>query len=120
MGSDSMCAPCISALVMASMHGMHMLSLICMWDAYSTWICTVSWSYKRNHARCSWLSEYKKLADLGCFDHEIALASWHNKGQCASIAYATLDQHAGYCSHVDTCRILLSHTHQRTKDYCSH
>ena len=45
MDGSSMDAPGISALVVASMHGVHILSLICMWNAYSTWIFTVSWSY---------------------------------------------------------------------------
>ena len=53
MDGCSMDAPCISVLVFASMYGVHILGLICMWDAYSTLMCTVSWSYKRHHASCS-------------------------------------------------------------------
>ena len=49
MDGGSMDAPCISASLMASMYGVHILGLICMWDAYSTWICTVSWSYMHPH-----------------------------------------------------------------------
>ena len=49
MDGGSMDAPCISALVMASMPWVYMLSLICMWDEDPTWIFTVSWSYMDPH-----------------------------------------------------------------------
>ena len=58
MDGCGMDAPCISALVIASMHGARILGLICMWYAYSAWICTVSWSYKHPHTP----SYYKKIS----------------------------------------------------------
>ena len=59
MGSCSTDAPCISALVMASMHLVHMLSLICMWDEDSTWICTVSLSYMQPHTPSCYTNKSK-------------------------------------------------------------
>ena len=53
MDGCGMDVSCVSASVMANMYKMHILGLICMWDAYSTLMCTVSWSYKRHHASCS-------------------------------------------------------------------
>ena len=49
MGGCSMGAPCISVLVFASMHGVHILGLICIWKEDPTWICTVSCSYMHPH-----------------------------------------------------------------------
>ena len=63
MDGCSMDAPCISALVIASMHGAHILGLICMWDAYSTWICTVSWSYMDPHTP-SYYTNKRKNSEL--------------------------------------------------------
>ena len=45
MSGCSMDAPCISVLVFASMHGVRILGLICIWKEDPTWICTVSCSY---------------------------------------------------------------------------
>ena len=45
MGGFSMGTPCTSVLVFASMHGVHLLGLICIWKEDPTWICTVSCSY---------------------------------------------------------------------------
>ena len=56
MDGFSLDAPCISVLVVASMHEVRMLSLICMCNEDSTWIRTVSWSYMHPHT----LSYYKK------------------------------------------------------------
>ena len=44
---------------MTNMYGVRVLGLICMWDAYSTWICTVSWSYMHPHTP-SYYSEYSE------------------------------------------------------------
>ena len=49
MDGCTMDVPCISASVIASMHGVHILSLIWMWDEDSAWIFTVSWSYMHSH-----------------------------------------------------------------------
>ena len=61
MDRCSMDVPYISVLVIVSMYGVHILGLICMWDAYSTWICTVSWSYMHPHTP----SYYTKISRNG-------------------------------------------------------
>ena len=57
--------PCISVLVMVSMHLMTMLILICMWDEDSTWICTVSWSYMQPHAPSYYTNKSKNSGMSG-------------------------------------------------------
>jgi hypothetical protein len=63
MDRCSMDAPCISVLVIASMYGVRILGLICMWYAYSAWIYIVSWSYMHPHMTFSYK---KKAKTVGC------------------------------------------------------
>ena len=75
MDGCSMDAPCISASVIASMYGVPIPSLICMWDAYSTWICTVSWSYM-DHQTHSYYNKKSKNSglpgDVSMYEHCIS------------------------------------------------
>ena len=56
---------------MANMYGVHVLGLICMRDAYSTWICTVSWSYMHPHSPSCYTNKSKNSGLPGSLSMDV-------------------------------------------------
>ena len=84
------------------------MGLICMWDAYSTWICTVSWSHMHPHTPSYYKKKQKQWA-VGCCEHACALYRCPSVCQYAWVAYGDHFLLVGRGFSVDMYRILVIH-----------